>query len=367
MKKIFTSFMVALLTVATCLNGVFALTAEESYQLAKDYYGKKTVLQGADDVITYESLGLQSDDLAMEYVVNTDYASTIAKTIIALTLHGDDPRNYEGVNYVEMLENCVQENGAVDKVNENTDANYQYVCVNALYVIHSDKTQQAADYLASLVNQETGAFGYAGGFDDVSVTSWVIETLTLVNREKYQPVIEKAISYIQSKQTETGGYDGYGYGVDSTTQAGALIGLIVYDKEGLKGNKYNQGENNPYDVLLSYQNENGSFWYSELGEENYYSTVQGVQTVGYYFNGSVYENAYHSYQELIKPVEKPEQKPDEKPEEPVQKPEEPITKPSEDKKDVVNTADSTDILSYTVLLMVSAFVMMKGRKEIEQN
>lgn len=365
MKKIFTSIIVVAMLLTTSLVNASAFTKDESYQAAKKYYETKKVLQGADEVITYESLGLESDDLAMEYVVNTEYASTIAKTVIALTLHGDDPRNYEGVNYVEMLENCVHENGAVDKEKDEAAANYQYICVNALYTVSSDKTQLAAEYLASLANVDNGAFGYAGGFDDVSVTGWVIEILSLVNKEKYQLIIEKAIEFIQSKQIENAGYDGYGFGVDPNTQACALMGLLTYDEAGVKGNTYNKGENNPYDFLLTFQNDDGSFWYSEPGEDNEWATYQGNQVVGYYYNGSVYKKAYYTYQELIKPVEIPEEKPVETPEQkPNVKPEE---KPVEDKKDVVNTADATELFGYTSLLLMSAFVFMKGRKEIEQN
>lgn len=295
MKKIFTSLFVAVMMIVTNLSGTSALTKDESYQAAKDYYLKKTVLQGADEVIAYEALGLQSDDLKFENVVKTDYASDIAKTVIALTLHGDDPRNYEGVNYVEMLENCVHENGSVDKEKDSTDANFQYICVNALYVVNSDKTQLVAEYLSGLANQETGAFGFAGGFDDVSVTGWVIETLSLVNKEKYQPVIEKAIEFIQSKQIENAGYDGYGFGADANTQASALMGLLTYDEAGVKGNTYSKGENNPFDVLLTFQNDNGSFWSTmNPGVEEYYATVQGIQAIGYYHNGSVYKNAYEA-------------------------------------------------------------------------
>lgn len=342
MKKIFTSVMAAMLTIATCLSGVFALTKDESYQAAREYYGKKTVLQGADEVIAYESLGLQSDDLKIENVVNTDFASNVAKTVIALTLHGNDPRNYEGVNYVEMLESYVHENGAVDKEKDSTDANYQYICVNALYIVNSDKTELAADYLASLI-QDNGSF-IAWGFEDIATTSWIIETLSLVNKAKYQPVIEKIISYIQSKQTETAGYDGYGYGVDPCTQASVLLGLLAYDEAGIKGTTYNQGENNPYDVLLSFQNDNGSFWQFEQGEEDAFATPQACLTIGTYYNGSVYMTAYNSYQELNKPEEKPV---------------------VEDKKDVVDTSDLTVGLGYMSLLVMSAYVVMRGRRYVE--
>ena len=89
----------------------------------------------------------------------------------------------------------------------------------------------------------------------------------------------------------------------------ALIGLLAYDAQGVKNGKYNQEQFNPYDVLLRYQNSNGSFWYSEQGEENYYATTQAAQAVGYYYNGSVYAKAHELYLKLINKTE--EEKTDE--------------------------------------------------------
>lgn len=362
MKKFLASVLIMMMMMVSVGN-ISALTYDESYLAAKSYYGKKTVLQGADEVIAYESLGLESDALTIEYVVDSKYASTIAKTVIALTLHGDDPRNYEGVNYVEMLEKCVQENGAFDKENTVVLANYQVYGVYALYVVDSPKVEQAADYLVSLVNQDY-AWGY-GGASSSDLTGWVIEALTLVNRDKYQPVIEKALTYIQSKQEATGGYndaiDEY-YTANANTQACVLMGLLTYDSEGVKANKYNQGENNPYDFLLTFQNNDGSFWYTEAGEDNYIATLQGIQAVGYYYQGSVYQTAYQNYQKLLNPVVEDEKEPVKEPEE-VKQPEKEIVK--EEKKKVVETSDLSQELGYLCLLGLSIVGLLKGKQYVE--
>jgi len=367
MKKIFTSLLVATMVLMSGFNQLNAMSYDESYNAAKKYYQKKEVLQGADQVIAYESLGLESDSLPIEGVVSSDYASEIAKTVIALTLHGDDPRNYDGINYVQMLENCVHENGAFDLEKDQTDANFQYIGVNALYIVNSPKTELAADYLASLSN-ENGAFCYGGGFEDVSVTAWAVETLSLVNQDKYKDVIDHAITYIQSKQVDNGGYDAYGYGVDPNTMACVLMGLLTYDQEGIKGTTYNKGEHNPYDVLLTYQNEDGSFWYNEAGEDNEYATVQGIQAIGYYHLGSVYNDAKAEYQAIINaPIE------DEKTDKPTQDEKEPnkeikptIKEETQNHKDkeVVQTYDSHMIILPFSMMLLSGMILIKGRRHI---
>lgn len=382
MKKIFTSVLVAVLMFMTSFGGVSALTYDESFAAAKEYYAKKTVLQGADEVIAYEALGLESDSLPMEYVVDTQYASSIAKTVIALVLHGDDPRNYKGVNYVEMLENCVQDNGAFDKVNSTTYANYQIYGVYALYVVHSSQAELAADYLVSLADANH-AWGY-GKDSSCDLTGWVIEALSLVNKTKYLSTIENAITYIQSKQEESGGYNDAIYDyytANANTQACVLMGLLTYDAEGVKSNKYNKGSNNPYDFLLTYQNNDGSFWYGSAGVDNYFATIQGVQAVGYYYQGSVYKTAYANYDKLLNPnIEKDDLVQEESKNEPVQeKPaqeeskNEPVQEilaqgePKDETKKVVETSDTYSLLGYTGFMIVGAIGFLKGRRYFGEN
>ena len=139
---------------------------------------------------------MDSSDYSIDHLISTDYASEIAQSVIALSLHGDNPKNYNGVNYVEMLENCVQSNGAFDKKNNSTYANFQVYGVFALYVVDSPKLSLAADYLTSLID-DNGAFGSSYG-PSLDITSWVIESLSLVDKDKYQPTIQRAIVYLQS-------------------------------------------------------------------------------------------------------------------------------------------------------------------------
>lgn len=375
MKKIFTSLLLMTVMILGQIVPASALSYDESYVAAQNFYSQKAEITSFGELIAYEAIGLESDDKEIDQWLASDYASEIAQTVIALTLHGDDPRNYQGTNYVEMLENCVQENGAFDKQNTSTYANFQVYGVYALYVVNSPKLTLAADYLASLID-ENGAFGSSYG-PSLDITSWVIESLALADSQRYQETIQKAMTYLQSTQDGQAGYQDSYSGVNANTQACVLMGLLTADAQGIKDGKYNQGEYNPYDVLLSYQNEDGSFWYTAQGEVNDWATMQGIQAVGYYQNGSVYEKAHQEYvalvnatkqeQETTKPVE-------EKPKEPTQNDEEKPRQTTEvkeeqtketQKADVVQTDDSSWILGYGLLFVVSGLVLLKGRKIFE--
>ncbi|WP_373155064.1 prenyltransferase/squalene oxidase repeat-containing protein [Clostridium sp. AUH-JLR23] len=376
MKKIFTSLLIMLMMVIGQIFPVSALSYDESLALAKNYYSQKTSLDQFGDLLAFESLGLDSKNLSIEHMIATDYASEIAQTVIALTLHGDDPRNYQGINYVEMLENCVQSNGAFDKQNNSTYANYQVYGVYALYIVNSTKLELAADYLASLIDQD-GAFGSSYG-PSLDITGWVIESLTLVNQQKYQATIDSAMAYIQSLRDGQAGYKDSFSGVNANTQACVLAGLLTYDSEGVKAGKYNQNDCNPYDVLLSFQNNDGSFWSSYIGEGqcDSYATMQAVQTVGYYVNGSVYEKARQKYLalgEVVQPETKPEESitdSQDKNDEEVNKVETnevktETVKETSKKADVVQTDDISWLTGYGLLFLGSGILLLKGRKYFE--
>lgn len=380
MKKIFTSLLIMLMMVIGQIFPVSALSYDESFALAKSYFESVNSIQSIDEIIASEALGVDTHQKAIPVeLLESDVASKVAKTIIALTLHGDNPRNYNGTNYVELLESAVREDGSVyfDSEKNSFGSNNQVYCVYALYIVNSTKLELATDYLASMI-QENGAYAYAGGYEDLAVTGWAVEALSIVNKTKYQSTIEKAIAYILSYQTDDAGFDMYGYGADANTQACVLAGLLTYDSEGVKAGKYNQNEHNPYDVLLSFQNTDGSFWssYTGKGQYNLLATVQAAQTVGYYVNGSVYEKARQKYLalgEVVQPETKPEESvtdsqdknngEDNKVE--TSEVETETVKETSQKADVVQTDDISWLTGYGLLFLGSGILLLKGRKYFE--
>lgn len=379
MKKIFTSLLIMLMLIVSQVLPTAALSYDESYTSAKGYYSQKTSFNSFSELYAYEAIGLDSSDYSIDHLISTDYASEIAQSVIALSLHGDNPKNYNGVNYVEMLENCVQSNGAFDKKNNSTYANFQVYGVFALYVVDSPKLSLAADYLTSLID-DNGAFGSSYG-PSLDITSWVIESLSLVDKDKYQPTIQRAIVYLQSMRDGQAGYKDSFSGVNVNTQASVMTGLLTYDAKGVKAGTYNQNGYNPYDVLLKYQNTDGSFWYSTPGEVNDYATVQGIQTIGYYYNESVYQKAKQDYlalDEIIDTEKQPEieVKPEVEVEQEVEKtetsssqsqkqPQKEVVTETTKQKDVVQTDDQSWLFEYGLLFMGSGILLLKGRKYFE--
>ncbi|WP_249028958.1 prenyltransferase/squalene oxidase repeat-containing protein [Tannockella kyphosi] len=335
MKKM----MIAVMALLVSVCQIQALETGDSYQAASTYYQNVTTVSGLDEMVTLASLGVDCSEMEIDALLSTDYASNIAQSILALVAKGENPNNYNDVDYVTLLEDAVQENGAVTLTGDTSYGSWQYICVNALYVINSEKLSIAADYLASLQN-ENGSFSSAYG-EDVDVTGWVLETLALVDASKYSENITNVVAYLETVQEDSYyiplgyEYDGVYYpgSANANTQATVLLGLIAAK----------QDYEDAYQALLTFQNEDGSFWYYEAGEDNNWATKQAVLTIGTYENGSVYEALELSYQAILELVPEVEESMD---------------------SNIVQTSDISMITFYLTTALLALFVMSYEKKSI---
>lgn len=362
MKKIFTSLLCAMALLLNVMQPVGAMSYEDSYKKVQDYFKTIQEFSYADELIAYEALGLESDELKFnEEMLLTEKASDVAKSIIVLALHGEDPSNYNGVNYVELLESGVHDDGSVYFENEvnSFGSNNQIYNVYALYIVNSSKLELAVDYLNGMIC-ESGAFSYAGGYESSDVTGWAIEALSLVNKTKYQSTIEKAIAYVTSKLDAEAAFND-GWGGNASTQGCVLMGLLTYDSEAVKNGTYNVNDINPMTYLLKFLNEDGSLWSPYTGEGLYdlYSTNQGGQAVGYYFNGSVYEDAKAEYAVTISSQK------DNSTNKPENNNQTNVKEEIKEQTKVVQTDDTNSIYGLSIMLLVSVVIYLKGRKVVE--
>lgn len=211
----------------------------------------------------------------------------------------------------------------------------------------------ATDYLASLQG-ENALYGSSWG-PSVDLTGWVLEMLSLVDASKYQTNIDLILKYLsEESMDENGNYldvdSGFGVEPNANTQGSVLLGLMAYDKDGLVAGKYNRDDYNPYDALLKFQNEDGSFYssYSGVGNYDQYATMQGVQALGHYENGSVLDYAkgvYSAFEDTPKV--------DETEKEPVK---------DNTNSDIVVTGDESSVYVYALLLVGALAVIVYERK-----
>lgn len=392
MKKIVCSLMISVLCFMTAISGVSAANTYDTNKLldasekVKAYY-KENGLSDAnylDDIIAYEALGGEAeDDLDISKFESQIYVSSvgsISKGIIVAKLLKKDPTNLiingSQVNLVNELENKVDDNGCFGAYEGN---NIDIWGLLALETVSSSKTELVANHISNDINPDGGFWNFGwkqenpddpnsswvidtdSKLSTCDVTGWGIEALSIAGKNKYSSTIQKAIQYLKDNQNE-----GFGYSVNPDTQACAVEGLSVYNRESLLNGDYDKDNKNPIDVLLSFQNiDKGNFWYYELGEDNDYATQDAARAIGTIVNGSVIYKAKGT-KSPDATLTRVENKPSTNPIQPTDNSQDNKENKTNKKTTSVKTGDETNVVIFASLSMVSGGLFLVLRKEYER-
>lgn len=367
MKRILTVLTSIALTFALSFSAAFA---NDDAFLKSQNYLKTIALDSPDAVIAYEATGMEADykaDALLNNFKDVDYTAAsygdLAKSIIAISLLGENPKDFNKTNLVEILENRVQEDGTLtNDVNGGCGATIWTLM--ALETVNSPKVKAVADKLSTMA-MDNGAYWYEyqGPNADLDTTGWAMEALSVAGRSTYEAAISKAYTFVQSKLNSTDGSYDIGWGGNADTQSCVLEGLSVAG--------YTL-DTNAYNYLLSYQNEDGTFnalnYNTFKLEPNAYASVEGARALGVINNGSFVLQARRDYTETTTPVVTEPETPTEptKPSTPTTpstttpavKPETTITEPKKETVKVVNTGDNTNVMAYVVAAIAAVGVIV---------
>ncbi|MDE4908352.1 helical backbone metal receptor [Methanogenium marinum] len=190
--------------------------------------------------------------------VGIDGTSETSKLIITLVAAGEDPRNFEGYDFVELLQKKQREDGRYGEHIYTTSW-----AVMALSAVGED-TANAVAWLKSQQNED-GGFGWAVGAEsDCDDTSSVTEALIAGGTPKDAPVIRDVVMYLKSKQQADGGFN---YGGSSATNSASdswvIQALVAAGEDPLTWTTATG--NTPVSHLLAFQADEGYFrWTSVL-------------------------------------------------------------------------------------------------------
>lgn len=365
MKRVFTVLTSIALTFALSFSAAFA---SDDALLKSRKYMTTIALDSPDAVIAYEATGMEADykaDALLNNFKEKDYVTAsygdLAKSIIAISLLGENPKDFNKTNLVEILENRVQEDGTLtNDVNGGCGATIWTLM--ALETVNSPKVKAVADKLSTMA-MDNGAYWYEykGPNADLDTTGWAMEALSVAGRSTYEAAISKAYTFVQSKLNSTDGSYDIGWGGNADTQSCVLEGLSVAG--------YTL-DTNAYNYLLSYQNEDGTFnalnYNTFQLEPNAYASVEGARALGVINNGSFVLRARNDYTETTTPVVTEPETPT-TPTEPTKpstttpavKPETTTTtEPKKETVKVVNTGDNTNVMAYVVAAIAAVGVIV---------
>ncbi len=191
--------------------------------------------------------------------LNTTKATDVERFILAIIASGDDPRDFNGMNYVEALENLYD--GA--QIGETSLLNDDFWGILALISAGVDRDSQIIQnvtvHIKDKQNSDGGWSWGVGGVSDVDDTAAAIMALSSAGEDPGSTNMTAALDYLKGQQTDTGGFLSWG-STNSGTDSWAINAIVAAGGDPIS-TEWTDSTNNrtPVDDLLSFQNVDGSF------------------------------------------------------------------------------------------------------------
>ncbi|WAI02420.1 helical backbone metal receptor [Methanogenium organophilum] len=254
----------ALAYLASCqqADGGFAEDGKESTPSLSTWAILAIVASGGDPD-QWSSGGASASDYLhtlAEETLAIDGTSETAKLILTVVAAGDDPRNFEGHDFVAFLQKKQREDGRYGEHIYTT--NWAIMALSAA----GEDTSKGVAWLKTQQNED-GGFGWAVGAEsDCDDTASAIEALIAGDTPQNDPVIRDAIAFLKAQQQADGGFN---YGGSSATNSASdswvIQALVAAGEDPLTWTTATG--NTPVSHLLSFQTEEGYFkWTSVLAD-----------------------------------------------------------------------------------------------------
>jgi hypothetical protein len=236
-----------------------------------------------DAILAFAADGVDVDDIQNGGNSPVDYLKTqaaaysgtaggAAKLVIGLVAAGEDPRDFDGVDYLAKMRSYYD---------SSTHRYGQQTVDHAIYMLARESlglsTQAGtAAYLESMQLPE-GCWEYADFGCDTNSTAMAVQALVVAGVDSDDAPIQTALDYLASAQNADGGFP-YLVPSDSDANSTAFVlqALVAAGEDIDAGGPWEKpGGNTPMQALLSYQDAaTGAF--TRGGHDNAYATYQAV-------------------------------------------------------------------------------------------
>ena len=240
-----------------------------------------------DAILAFAAAGADIDGVQKSGKSPIDYLETqaaayaastpghAAKLAAVLVAAGEDPRDFAGDDYVDMMQSNYD--AATHRYGGQTLDQILYVLARRsldLSVSSGVVSVLKSDQLAE------GCWEFDSGFGcDTNSTAMAVQALVAAGIDPDDASIEAALAYLKSAQNADGGFP-YLVPSDSDANSTAFVlqALVAAGEDIDAGGPWERpGGRTPMEALLSFQNAStGAFTYTYAGEDNAYATYQAV-------------------------------------------------------------------------------------------
>ena len=274
---------------------------KDTVSLNKNYYGNALNLKFRTILSLYNTSENTTEDMAKiasKYKVSQqEKAASYTANIFAFIALGKDPKNYDGVNYVQKLIDAQKPNGMfVVEDGDDMWPTTQAYCILALDMAREKYNTEAA--VKSLM-----VMAKNGHYDDIDTTAMVITALANhKNIAGVDELIKSSLKYIKDNQLSTGGFEAWGaenpYTISTVIQALVANNIDVFSSEWTKSG------NTMVDALFTYRVGDHFRYTATWGTDETMVTEQAFAALADVYRGkSIYQSLKVAKDEEKAPVQ----------------------------------------------------------------
>lgn len=273
-------------------KGILDWPALGLFGFGEDVSGPRWTVNGKNGAYWREQEVRQG--IGLSKTKNTDFQ----RTIIGVCAAGKDPRNFGGLNLVEIVKGTMLPSGHfADSVADNkTGQPVGEDLVNAhifgIIALHCagepiPNKDKCLEWLEKQQHKDGGFTWDVKYFDDpkdyelvesdVDMTAAALMAFAILGETETNPVVARAIDFLKKKQLDNGGF--YSWGTENPESCAWVIQaltLLGQDPMGPEWTKPSGG--NPVSALLRFQLPNGSFTHVLSEDENLPIYDNGMST-----------------------------------------------------------------------------------------
>jgi len=192
-------------------------------------------------------------------------ATDIERMILAIRASGNNPKSFNGKNYIKLLLMKYEDNQFGDKNLINDDI------FGVLAMLSADENVDRSEIkntVSTIISKQKDD----GAFENLDLTAAAIQALKAYqSKEGSIPVddsLSKAKAYLREHQDSFGGF-----GENSASTSWAIQALLSL---GENPNDWQVGDSNPWTALLRFQNSDGGFSWKSPGSSSPFMTTYAV-------------------------------------------------------------------------------------------
>ncbi|MBQ6171929.1 MAG: DUF4430 domain-containing protein [Clostridia bacterium] len=209
-------------------------------------------------------------DAIEKYIASNDVKSDVTRQKNGLALMASGKKDSELL--LNLADTTVGEMGIMSLI-------YGLFLLNNGAYSEKFTAEKVADELVSMQFAD-GGWALSGIYSDVDVTSMTIQALSphISINQSVAESVDKAVSFLSQKQLDDGGFQSYGT-ENPESSAQAIIALTSAGIDPINDERFIKNGKNPFDGMMKFRLEDGSFSHFEGQSSNGMATYQAFMAI----------------------------------------------------------------------------------------